>query len=110
MIEGKDVALRLGFVGIKNRSQQDIFLRVPVKDAILQETKYFSSHETYSKMPSHLLGMKNLTLKLSHILFSHIKHNLPNIIEEIKSKISEIYCNLKELGEPIPINNMHKKQ
>ena len=28
MIEGKDVALRLGFVGIKNRSQQDIIDRI----------------------------------------------------------------------------------
>ena len=31
MIEGKDVALRLGFIGIKNRSQQDIIDRIPVK-------------------------------------------------------------------------------
>jgi replication fork clamp-binding protein CrfC len=31
MIEGKDVSLRLGFIGIKNRSQQDIIDRIPVK-------------------------------------------------------------------------------
>jgi len=30
MIEGKDVHLRLGFIGIKNRSQQDIIDRIPV--------------------------------------------------------------------------------
>ncbi len=33
MIEGKDVNLRLGFVGIKNRSQQDIIDRITVKAA-----------------------------------------------------------------------------
>jgi hypothetical protein len=33
MIEGKDVALRMGFVGIKNRSQQDIIDRITVKAA-----------------------------------------------------------------------------
>jgi len=33
MIEGKDVALRLGYIGIKNRSQQDIIDRITVKAA-----------------------------------------------------------------------------
>ena len=33
MLEGKDVPLRLGFVGIKNRSQKDIIDQVPVKKA-----------------------------------------------------------------------------
>lgn len=37
MIEGKDVALRLGYVGIKNRSQQDIMDRISVKVAIERE-------------------------------------------------------------------------
>ena len=31
MLEGKDVQLRLGFIGIKNRSQQDIVDRISVK-------------------------------------------------------------------------------
>ena len=37
MIEGKDVNLRLGFIGIKNRSQQDIMDRIPVKVAICHD-------------------------------------------------------------------------
>jgi replication fork clamp-binding protein CrfC len=37
MIEGKDVSLRLGFVGIKNRSQQDIIDRITVKLATERE-------------------------------------------------------------------------
>jgi vacuolar protein sorting-associated protein 1 len=51
MIEGKDVALRLGFIGIKNRSQQDIIDRVPVKVAQEKESLYFSTHPIYSTMP-----------------------------------------------------------
>ena len=51
MIEGKDVALRLGFVGIKNRSQQDIIDRIPVKAAIEKEELYFNTHPIYSTMP-----------------------------------------------------------
>ena len=51
MIEGKDVALRLGFIGIKNRSQQDIIDRITVKAAIDKEMLYFSTHPVYSSMP-----------------------------------------------------------
>ena len=51
MIEGKDVQLRLGFIGIKNRSQQDIIDRIPVKLAIEREMLYFSTHPIYSTMP-----------------------------------------------------------
>jgi hypothetical protein len=37
MIEGKDVQLKLGFIGVKNRSQQDIIDKIPVKLAIERE-------------------------------------------------------------------------
>ena len=51
MLEGKDVGLRLGFIGIKNRSQQDIIDRITVKAAIDKEMLYFSTHPVYSSMP-----------------------------------------------------------
>ena len=51
MIEGKDVQLRLGFIGIKNRSQQDIIDRITVKAAQEKEQLYFSTHPVYSSMP-----------------------------------------------------------
>jgi len=51
MIEGKDVALRLGYIGIKNRSQQDIIDRITVKAAHEKELMYFSTHPIYSTMP-----------------------------------------------------------
>lgn len=50
MIEGKDVHLRLGFIGIKNRSQQDIIDRQTVEVAIEKEQLYFSTHPVYSTM------------------------------------------------------------
>ena len=87
MLEGKDVALRLGFIGIKNRSQQDIIDRISVKSAIEKEMLYFSTHPVYSSMHQGVLGIGNLTNKLTKILFTHIKHSLPDITKEIKSKI-----------------------
>lgn len=57
-----------------------------VKDAIEREELYFSTHPVYSAIDSKLLGAKTLTNKLTKVLFTHIKHNLPEITKEIKDK------------------------
>jgi len=41
----------MGFVGIKNRSQQDIIDRITVKAAQEKEELYFNTHPVYSTMP-----------------------------------------------------------
>jgi len=41
MIENKEVHLRLGFVGVKNRAQEDIVNQIPVKEAIAKERAFF---------------------------------------------------------------------
>jgi hypothetical protein len=53
-------------------------------------------------MPQGLLGIHNLTTKLTKILFTHIKHCLPEITNEIRSKIKETEDDLKDLGPPMP--------
>ena len=110
MIEGKDVALRLGFIGIKNRSQQDIIDRISVKVAIEREQLFFSTHPVYSTMPQSLLGIGNLTSKLTRILFTHIKHSLPDIMKEIREKQKECEDDLRDLGAPMPSQDNEKMQ
>lgn len=78
--------MRLGFVGVKNRAQEDIINAIPVKEAIAKERAFFASHPVYSTMSPDVLGCDTLTRKLSKILFVHIKHNLPSIIAEVKDK------------------------
>lgn len=51
MIMGKDVSLRLGYVGVKNRSQHDIQSNMRVREALKEERNYFSKHPVYSTMP-----------------------------------------------------------
>jgi len=48
--------LRLGYVGVKNRSQQDIIDNMSVRDAIEREKLYFATHPVYSTMPPNMLG------------------------------------------------------
>ena len=110
MIEGKDISLRLGFIGIKNRSQQDIIDRIPVKKAIEKEQLYFSTHPIYSTMPQSLLGINNLTTKLTKILFTHIKFTLPEIMKEIRQKAKETEDDLRDLGPAMPSQDTEKMQ
>lgn len=59
-------------------------------------------------MPQGLLGCDVLTNKLSRILFTHIKHNLPEIINEIREKLRETEGDLEDLGEPMPSSKGEK--
>ena len=73
-----------------------------VRDAIEREKLYFSTHPVYSTMPQGALGTDVLTTKLTRVMFTHIKHNLPEITKEIKEKAREIEERLKDLGPPLP--------
>jgi len=73
-----------------------------VRDAVEREKLYFSTHPVYSTMDSKLLGTDTLTSKLTKVLFTHIKHNLPEITKEIKDKQRDIEERLRDLGPPLP--------
>ena len=51
MLSGQEVQLRLGYVGVKNRSQADINSNKRVKEALREEKKYFEEHPIYSSLP-----------------------------------------------------------
>ena len=83
-------------------------MQLSVKEAKEKENSYFQSHPVYSTMPPGLLGCDVLTNKLSRILFTHIKHNLPEIINEIREKLIETEADLEDLGEPMPSSKGEK--
>ncbi len=47
MILGNEVPLRLGYVAVKNRSQQDIIDSKSVKVALKEENEWFENHPIY---------------------------------------------------------------
>ena len=83
---------------------------MPVKRAQEIENKWFSEHPIYKDMPPGYLGIGNLTKKLTKILFTHIKVNLPFITQEIKEKIKSCETDLRDLGPPMPSDQSHKMQ
>lgn len=110
MILGQEVPLRLGYVGVKNRSQQDITDKMRVRKALNEEKLYFSSHPVYSTLPSESLGTHSLTKKLTKVLFTHIKNFLPQIVKEINIKRRDVEDGLRMLGPSLPSDPTEKLQ
>jgi hypothetical protein len=81
-----------------------------VASAIEKERMYFSSHPIYSTMPPGLFGCDVLTEKLTRILFTHIKHNMPAIVGQIKDKLRENDDDIRELGPAMPVDQAEKMQ
>lgn len=55
-------------------------------------------------------GTKTLSDKLTKILYTHIKHNLPDIVKEISERIHEVTERLNELGPAMPEEANEKLQ
>ncbi|CAH8384547.1 unnamed protein product [Eruca vesicaria subsp. sativa] len=83
LLLGKVVPLRLGYVGVVNRCQEDIVLNRSVKEALSAEEKFFRSRPAYHGLADRL-GIPQLAKKLNQILVQHIKVLLP----DLKSRIS----------------------
>ena len=105
---GQIVPLKLGFVGIKNRSQKDIIDKTNVKIALQRERDYFNKHPIYKTMPPGYLGTEILIQKLTKIFFRQIKDYLPDLIKMIATKTKETEEELNHLGMPIPLDNIGK--
>lgn len=70
---------------------------------------FFASHPIYSTMPPGMMGCDVLINKLTKILFTHIKHNLPAIVEDIRVKLRETEADLVDLGPPLPSEDSEKQ-
>ncbi|CAH8262182.1 unnamed protein product [Arabidopsis lyrata] len=83
---GKTIPLRLGYVGVVNRSQEDILMNRSIKDALIAEEKFFLSRPAYSGLTDRL-GVPQLAKKLNQVLVQHIKALLPNLKSRINNAL-----------------------
>lgn len=95
---GKLYPLRLGFVGIVNRSQQDIQLNVTVKEALDNEDRYFKRHPIYRSI-SEKCGTRYLAKLLNKTLMNHIRDKLPDIKTKLNNMITQTEKELQSYGD-----------
>eukprot|EP00918_Siedleckia_nematoides_P012079 GHVU01026510.1.p1 GENE.GHVU01026510.1~~GHVU01026510.1.p1 ORF type:complete len:818 (+),score=177.38 GHVU01026510.1:746-3199(+) len=103
MVMGEEYRLRLGYTGVRNRSQADIQAGKSVQDSLKEETEFFQAHAKYRTLPPGLMGTNYLIEKLTKVLFRHIKQYLPDIRREINAKMRAVSHRLDELGEGVPL-------
>lgn len=86
LLLGKTIPLRLGYVGVVNRSQEDIELNRSIQDALAYEEAFFHSHPVYNGVADRC-GIPQLAKKLNQIFVQHICKMLPDLKSSIRSKL-----------------------
>lgn len=108
MLLNKEIPLKLGYIGVKGRSQEDINNKLSVGLALKSEIDFFMNHNAYRHLPRDILGTQALVFKLTTVMYEHMKNVLPSILREINHKIKNCESNLQKLGDPIPEDNKEK--
>ena len=104
----EEIELKLGYVGVKNRSKQDLINKLSMAETSKKEKEFFKSHPVYKNLPSGHLGTDVLINKLTKIYFRIIRENLPRIIKAINDRVKTAEEELASLGQPMPIEDAGK--
>lgn len=97
MAQNKDVVFRLGWHVLKNRNYE---MRDASSAARDEAEENFFATGIWTSMDRTHLGVKSLKPRLSNILKDQILYQLPSLLEDVESSISECHSRLKRLGAP----------
>lgn len=98
LLLGNVIPLRLGYVGVVNRSQEDIIANKSIRDALVSEENFFRSHQVYHSLSEHC-GIPQLAKKLNQILEKHIRMLLPHLKAQINAQMTSVKKELSFYGE-----------
>ncbi|KAF9974987.1 Dynamin- GTPase protein [Actinomortierella ambigua] len=107
ILAGRAYPLKLGFIGVVNRSQADILNNKPMTDALQAETDFFQNHPAYRAI-AHRCGTKFLAKTLNNILMNHIREKLPDIKAKLNSLIGQTQQELSSYGDPTFTGKAHR--
>ena len=100
-LRGEVVPLRLGYVGVVNRCQQDITQRRSIREARASEMEFFRHHPSYQEV-ANVCGTEALGWTVSRILGEHISELLPMLTDKIVARKNEAQRDLQSLGDGRP--------
>jgi len=86
-----EVPLKLGYIGIKNRSQADIQEGKTVGQSLQEEKMFFSKSPIYSSLPASCLGTSALVTALTKVLSNNITQFLPELMEQVKTRKNALH-------------------
>ena len=115
ILTGRVYPLKLGFIGVVNRSQQDINVDKSMSDALESETDFFKSHTQYRNI-AHKNGTKYLAKTLNQVRFvllraccvgnqalqvlmNHIRDKLPDMKARLNTLMGQAQHELNSFGD-----------
>ncbi|KAL8736525.1 MAG: hypothetical protein Q9181_002419 [Wetmoreana brouardii] len=97
ILSGRVYPLKLGFIGVVNRSQQDIQGNKPLADALKTEAEFFRHNPAYRNMANRC-GTQYLAKTLNTTLMSHIRDRLPDIKARLNTLMGQTQQELASYG------------
>uniref|UniRef100_F6H3K1 Dynamin-related protein 3A n=1 Tax=Vitis vinifera TaxID=29760 RepID=F6H3K1_VITVI len=97
---GNIVPLSLGYVGVVNRSQEDLNQNRSISEALAYEDQFFHDHPVYHGL-SDCCGVPQLAKKLNQILEHHIRMVLPSLKDELNCHMIAVVKELQTSGEVV---------
>ena len=104
----EEIPLKLGYVGVKNRSKLDLNNKISMAETARKEKEFFKTHPVYKNLPAGHLGTSVLINKLTKIYFKIIRENLPRIVKAINERVKTAEEELQGLGQPMPTDEAGK--
>lgn len=98
VIRGQVIPLKLGYIGLVLRGQQDINQNKVIRAAIKDEQGYFMRSPAYASVADKM-GTLYLAKTLNNILLNHIRESLPEIKNKVIALLAQTRQVLSELGE-----------
>ncbi|KAK1223622.1 Dynamin- GTPase protein [Marasmius sp. AFHP31] len=98
VLNGRVYPLKLGFIGIVNRSQQDINSEKTLEAALDAETEFFQNHPAYRNI-AYRNGTRYLAKTLNQVLMGHIRERLPDMKARLNTLISQAQVELTSFGD-----------
>jgi dynamin 1-like protein len=98
ILSGRVYPLKLGFIGVVNRSQQDIQGNKPMEDALQAETDFFKHHPAYRNISTRC-GTHYLAKTLNTTLMGHIRERLPDIKARLNTLMGQTQQELASYGD-----------
>ncbi|KAK0633561.1 Dynamin central region-domain-containing protein [Immersiella caudata] len=98
ILSGRVYPLKLGWIGVVNRSQQDIQGNKPMEEALKSEADFFRHHPAYRNIATRC-GTQFLAKTLNTTLMAHIRDRLPDIKARLNTLMGQTQQELASYGD-----------
>lgn len=97
LARNEDVIFNLGWHVIKNRKFEERDFSIDERNF---SEKLFFANSNFKSLPKDNLGVNALRVKLSQLLFEHVKNELPRLQEELEEALKSAEEEIQLLGMP----------